>query len=292
MRVGHLTTGILLLFLSVGACKRSPSITERPQGSELSVVGGKEAQADQFPATLFIPGCSAAKIGPQHILTAAHCILDDAGHLEDRYQQGETFIVYYGVRLAEAKRYEVTVLGSYPHPVFQEEILKGGKKFEDYPDVAVIRVKGLPEEIPAGQLFDGNIANGQKITFTGYGCEALPAHLDILNSDFGNSLIHGEETYVKHRLKHKVVNVAQKTAVMLIVKNELNTDLFDLQSEEKRFSGCPGDSGSVAYLEARGALYAVGVNSFINPLNSYITRLDPGADHGIYGWVRSQLTAQ
>ena len=48
----------------------------RQQGNNL--IGGHDAEAGQFPATMkFGRECTAAKVGPRHVLLAAHCIHDD-----------------------------------------------------------------------------------------------------------------------------------------------------------------------------------------------------------------------
>lgn len=278
----------MLSFFCLSGCKPANHLQSNRSEAALHVIGGQEARPLQFPATLFIPGCSAAKIGARHILTAAHCILDDHGQLERAYEPGQTFTVYYGVKLATAQQMKVEVVQAVAHPQFVKEIANGGRHFENYADVAVIRVKSLPDHIPSAVIQADGVAGGESIMFTGYGCEELPAHLDVLNSDFGRTLTGYEERYGNHRLKYKEVNVAQRQAIMLVIRNELSADVFVENTAEKRFSGCPGDSGSAAYINDGKTI--VGVNSFINPLNSYITRLDRQAGHSVYEWVHQQLS--
>ncbi len=44
-----------------------------------ALIGGKAASASQFPATVYLKsGCTATKVAPKRLLTAAHCVLDPA----------------------------------------------------------------------------------------------------------------------------------------------------------------------------------------------------------------------
>jgi secreted trypsin-like serine protease len=62
---------LLLVVATLGAC--SDADVEATDDAEL--IGGRRALDSEFPATLLIKGsCTASKVGPQLILTAAHCI--------------------------------------------------------------------------------------------------------------------------------------------------------------------------------------------------------------------------
>jgi secreted trypsin-like serine protease len=65
---------IILVFFIISAlsCKQ-----RRSAMSSSFVVGGDEATEGQFAASVHIPNCSATRIGPKHLLTAAHCVLEE-----------------------------------------------------------------------------------------------------------------------------------------------------------------------------------------------------------------------
>ena len=46
-----------------------------PQTGDDDLIGGRVAEEGEFPATMQVRGnCTVSKVGPRHVLTAAHCI--------------------------------------------------------------------------------------------------------------------------------------------------------------------------------------------------------------------------
>ena len=70
-------TGLLIATTMVTAGCSHPSGTEVAPlgGADESLIGGRPARAGELDATVRINGtCTGTKVGPRHILTAAHCM--------------------------------------------------------------------------------------------------------------------------------------------------------------------------------------------------------------------------
>src|SRR4029079_13662011 len=72
--------GAAMVALGGAACS-SPSDTSESDAArgDDALVGGMAATGPQFPATVYLKsGCTATKVAPKRLLTAAHCVLDPA----------------------------------------------------------------------------------------------------------------------------------------------------------------------------------------------------------------------
>lgn len=280
-----------LMFLAWAAivtfgCKTSMVRDDVGNQSSVKVVGGEQAEMGQFPSALFIPGCSATKISPSKILTAAHCVVGKDGKVLHRYQKGQRFEVYHGVKLVDARRFVVEVDSTQVNPQYLQKLTLEENDLEKFADVAVIHTKdSLPDDIPSAELYFEALNRTEEIIFTGYGCEDLPPQLDVLNDDFGSIVTSSDDTLKQHRLKFKAVEVAYHDHAMIIVRNRIVNSVLDENADEKKFSGCMGDSGSAAYFRHGETLKVVGVNSFVNPLESAITRIDKEAPNEVAAWL-------
>jgi hypothetical protein len=246
--------------------------------SDLKVIGGTEASTGQFPASVHIPKCSATRIGPKHLLTAAHCVLrEDAWELDDIYKVGGQFQIEYGVKLATATSYPVEVSRTSVHPSYKENAVYGGDKTSSQVvDVAVIEVLNLPDAIKIAEISDKILTPQDAIYFTGYGCEKLPDHMDF-GSDTGGVVVKSDlsEYEKKLRLKFKEVPFHRYEGTSGIIKNVRDSPLLSEDEATKIFGGCPGDSGSAVYLaDSSPFTKVVGINSYIGPFESAFMRLD------------------
>ena len=68
----------LTLLAPLAACSAAPSSVET---DDVDLIGGEEVPETAFRSTLLIRGnCTVSRVGPRHILTAAHCIFDETTH--------------------------------------------------------------------------------------------------------------------------------------------------------------------------------------------------------------------
>lgn len=90
---------------------------------ERALVRGKAAAPSQFPATVVIRwGCTAAKVGPKHLLLAAHCVHDhEVNQVRWDYQPGQRFD--YGVGYGAEG---VDAFGPFPPAIVEACVKEGG----------------------------------------------------------------------------------------------------------------------------------------------------------------------
>jgi hypothetical protein len=248
--------------------------------SKVKVIGGDPAASNQFPASLYIPGCSATRIGPQSILTAAHCVLDPAEwRLMSAFESGQALMVWHGPELSTAQGYRVKIAATWVHQSFKRSTRFGGDlNLPELYDMAIIHVTGLPDTIALATIKSQPIQRGDLILFTGYGCEILPSMMrrtfngEILTSDSWSA----DER--KLRLKFKRERVYTLDHNVAILKNRHPSDQDLGHPPIDTFSGCPGDSGSGVYALTSDTDFKssvlVGVNSFVSHYGTAFVRLD------------------
>ena len=73
---------LLTLLSSLVACTAASTPDEDHEVANDNLTGGTVATDGQFPATLYIRNnCTASKVGPRHVLTAAHCVVANDGSI-------------------------------------------------------------------------------------------------------------------------------------------------------------------------------------------------------------------
>ncbi|MBX3222402.1 MAG: trypsin-like serine protease [Labilithrix sp.] len=280
------------------------------QTSDEDLIGGEAARAGAFPSTLLVRGnCTVARVGPRHILTAAHCVYDEGRqdvraefasgrtiHVTDRVEADSVAAIDPAVfrPLTIAK---VHVPGSY-----RERLVYGVRVLEDEadPDVAVMEIAPESEAaldgIPIASVDLTPVGAGEPVVIMGYGCEAG---------------VDGPKDYSKQRLKvqktralsrdsqeHPGGWLATRTADYghNVEKQYLFTPGNGATTEEA--SLCPGDSGGPVYRDDGQARTIVGVNayySFRSPgedasrisVTNWHTRLDRDSRFDTGAWLAS-----
>ena len=135
-----------------------------------ALTGGKVAKQGDFASTLRVTtrsgGCTGAKVGPAHVLLAAHCV-----H-EGKLGAGETIEVNDGVVPKFDREISLRVKAVHvPH--FWTSRPDGALDLQAPPDVAVIEVERSDafEALTAAAVDLSPVTAGEELTLTGYGCE-------------------------------------------------------------------------------------------------------------------------
>ncbi|MCF7978274.1 MAG: S1 family peptidase [Chromatiaceae bacterium] len=250
-------------------------------GAALALSGGSEDSAQRHPEVLSLRAgqrfiCSAVKIGPQTLLTAAHCVVDarsgelmpafrpaaeisldnapqqlsDKGAmtavvddilLPDAYREGLA-------KLADYRRQRLAELSSMASALPAEQLEQGLRMryhfAERYPDIALIRLRTATPEIPVAEVDFTPLAADAQVELVGFGC-----------SD-------------PHRLGNRVGNrssaVRRSGWTRVIRVDAVNFYTEAGQKSDQAPSLCPGDSGGPVLYQGR----VVGIHSVVYGLNA------------------------
>lgn len=260
--------------------------------SDGALIGGTEAKAGQFPATVHLEaGCTAAKVAPRMLLTAAHCVLDPAT-VSVLYGEGSTISLSADPATGYAA-HEVAKVHVHPSWLSAcDETYCGAASVTaklDAPDVAVIELARDLDDVPEAVVDPTPLRSGDRVTILGYGCTEGVHRPDARARA---SLAWAEARIVPaDRALHEGSPVSTKDVPVF-------SRLY-AQTPGPALSGaglCPGDSGGPLYAERDGALVVVGVNSNYTlapesddaaglPVTNWHTRLDGGSRHDVAAWL-------
>lgn len=294
------------LVAALGACSSQDPVA----GDDSDLVGGSEASATDFPSTLLVRGnCTVARVGPRHILTAAHCVFDENGQaIRGEFGPGSKIFVTdkraadsYGDPAASGFR-EVTLKKVHVPGIYYEEREYSVRVLsaEAAPDVAIMEVTEDSEaalaNIPIASVDLAPVAAGSSVAIMGYGCEAG---------------VDGPKDYSKQRLKF------QRTTTLGIDSQDHEGGWVKDRGDEYRrrlekqyiftpgqggkteeASLCPGDSGGPVYRLGKGEPTIIGVNAYYSfrpvtidgariSVSNWHTRLDGDSRFDTGSWLAS-----
>lgn len=292
------------------------------------LIGGDQVTDADFPATLLIrDNCTAAKIGPRHILTAAHCVTDfqyyGAVTISASFAPLASIQVTNQHELSPKRSafdfVSATIEQTFVHPSWLATAAQGfNLGAAPSADVALIVLRESSEladfaAIPTATVDTAPVDPNAPLTIMGYGCETG------LNAGFD---------YTLARLKAQDTRALSASAALVpgrqpeaapgsdlpanyfftpgaaLPRPASSGDAGELLTPDggtipdygAAASLCPGDSGGPVYRNDGTQRVIVGVNAYYNfssntqadvSLTNWHTRLDLQAKAGVGAWLQS-----
>lgn len=320
---------MLALSINSGCRTDGKSPLDRPDvdatASDPKLVGGRQAAPTMFPFALIwtthdtdlrASYCSGAKVGPNLILTAAHCVLSQSPRSGERYlgpwlpiptlSPGNEILYSFRKNTADGQRFvplRMKVTAVVLHPKTHACLNNSGQRRDvcEYrtpiPDIALLRVESPPQSsfarAESATVSLDEVTPGTPVTMMGYGSEG------IVNPD-------GSSPLPRLKYGHKVVATRNELLEALrgseadhdgapsedvyfgVVSNPNAADHVNLDS---------GDSGGP--LVKRGTSTIIGVNSdgfcsATEPVcqrtnNSIFARLSNSPTYDTATWLADQM---
>ena len=284
----------LALSAACSAPAPEPDRADRVGASDGALVGGHEAAAGEYPATVEIAGgCTAAKIGPRHFLLAAHCVHDTtANALSAAYVAGARMRVDAGALGGGGPGADVTIAATHIFPAWTAACVAPcpvNVLAATHPaDVALIEVAEETPAIAEASLDPRPVADGNRVVLAGYGCEvglykAFGAPAPRLKVDETAAI--GEDALLHPGSFVSAADVPAIGASFVVTAGHA----LDATSA----SLCFGDSGGPLYRREASGLLVVGINAyytFPSPFDgvsqtNWHTRVDAAAPQGVLAWL-------
>jgi secreted trypsin-like serine protease len=277
-----------------------PSDTSEPeadaeQGDD-ALIGGKVASATQFPAVVYLKsGCTATKVAPKQLLTAAHCVLDPAT-VSIRFPKGSKIAIAH----QPGKGYvELEVAAVDVHPAWLkacEDAYCAASSVTarlDAADVAVIELTTDLVDVPVATVAAAPLTAGERVTVLGFGCTAgvlVPDGRDALSLKYAETRLVSAGRAVHDGSAVLATDVPQVAGIYSLTAGP--------GAARSKVGLCPGDSGGPLYAKRDGVLVVVGVSSNYTlgpeakdsvglPITNWHTRLDDASRHGVAAWLRT-----
>jgi hypothetical protein len=253
-------------------------------GDESELINGTVAADDDYRPTILIQNtCTAVKVGPQKILTAAHCVDGQGG---SELFDGGPLVFFTANAVTDDTAYDLaeraTIETVRIHPSYDRL-----HHLSDQPDVAVITLApgSTFDDIPSAVVDIDPIPVGTKLVLNGYGCPAIQPG--------GGNGDHVLRFGTAKSVSIKTLGIGfDAERLSLIDQNFVVTAGSGLR--EGATSVCPGDSGGPVYRSGTAKLTVAGINSWIagisqaGPKASMMARLHEGSRHAVGEWLSQQ----
>ncbi|MCW5817148.1 MAG: trypsin-like serine protease [Labilithrix sp.] len=278
---------------TIAACSAGESVAV--DSSDL-IGGAKLAEGDLPSALRLNQSCTAARVGPRHILTAAHCV-HGGGGLWPNYRAGARMVVSgAAVQDATAVHQSLTVKATHVAAAWLERCTAAARceysRDENehlVSDVALIETVEEIAGIAIAPIDTAPVSAGESVIVAGYGCQSAV----------------GAEVTVTPRLKAEVTRVLPATTLLHWGSGVRADRVSDIGARDLVTPGpawptagpglCPGDSGGPLYRASSRGATVVGVNASYTfagsgaplPVTNWHARLDRDTPHDVGGWLAS-----
>lgn len=164
------------LLLACGASPDAIEVSGAGEREEQSLIGGRLARAGELDATLRLRDafCTGTKVGPRHILTAAHCVSSFAPGSSLEVTNAKGFGSFgsqaSGFRAYTIAQVEVEPAWRAACPPGRCGGLSVGVR-NRMADVALVVTTADIAGVPVAPIDLSPVADGEAVTIAGYGCE-------------------------------------------------------------------------------------------------------------------------
>jgi hypothetical protein len=295
----HTWLGAALALFGAACADRSDVSSD-----DSDLIGGRATALAELPSTIHLAdGCTAAKVAPKLLLTAAHCVLN-LSTLEPKYgpvRSGSPRAVKLS-RDPAGGYAEHEVAAVHVHPKWMSACARTLCSISavtaklDAPDVALLELGVDLAEVPIAPVESRPLAAGDEVVVVGFGC-----------------------TDGVHVAGGGVRSLASATATVVAASAAVHDGSPVSASDEPIYAGnyaftagpgagsahaglCPGDSGGPLYRRRGNELVVAGVNANYTlrsdeedavglPVTNWHTRLDDGSRNNVYAWIESVRVA-
>jgi hypothetical protein len=254
--------------------------------------GGQIAGVHQFDSALLILGsCSAAKVGPNHLLTAADCVLDQKRMLLPAFHAGKRIDVtnakLVGPELSKSSIVPLTVVKTVVPSSYTNDCAGGCKDAigtDAAPNLALVVVAEATPGIPSARIDLAPARPGDAVVVTGYGCDNGSAK----SYDFRQRVFKIQRAAVQpgSALANPLSGIKPHDPryERLLASFVLTPGLG---AGPTNASLCPGDGGGPLYRDDGTESVVVGVNAYADAAINYHTRTDDLSRFKIASWLKS-----
>lgn len=251
---------------TLGAAACGSTDTDAPTSSD-DLIGGAAVAEDALPGVIgIVGGCTAAKVGPRHILLAAHCVTDfyeqGSEHLRPAYRSGARLSLTQS-RASNQTTHQAVVADTFVPDTWKKNCAgRWGCSVDQpsrwsSPDIALVVTTEDIARIPTALVDLDPVRPGDRVVLLGYGCEER---------------VGGPFDYSKSRLKMMETTIATPSTVRhpgSFITTEEDVAIVDQWVSLTKGPGldrdvpglCPGDSGGPLLRAGASTTTVVGVNS-------------------------------